>query len=468
MANLVADLKFFLSGGGDSVILKHDFHKGDDSLVGFAIMNRGEIGEIIEFFTNNDEDLFDEDFFEYDYDPIVQSDILAALSIHSTLKRDVDDMQRIFGCMLGDCYWLDAISNWVSDNQVKVGKQSSSLTLTPKLLEDFDPRFFPFATVEALKIIAEEQSVFDPFSGLRELPEESARLIVGDEDLDLSGLTSISDADAKSLSEHKGDLYLDRLTELPATVATSLSKHQGYLGLSGLTTLSDAAAESLSKHKGGLSLDGLTSLSDAAAESLSEYQGNLGLSGLTSLSDAAAESLSKHQGDFEQHSLSETSDAVAELNEDKIDDDCNEVRQLTAKVARKLVKQKDQSNTHWALKEFESISEDAAEVLVRYKGDLLSLDALQEISPVAASSLAKYKGDLYLRGLKRISDETAEALSRHEGPLLDLYNLEALSDEAAHSLAKYKGDDLVLVSLKNLSSKAANSLENCEAKIHRH
>ena len=197
--------------------------------------------------------------------------------------------------MVGDCYWLDAISNWVSDNQIKAGKQSSSLTLTPKLLEHFDPSFFPFATLEALKIITKEHSVFDPFSGLRELPEESAKLIVGDEPLDLSGLTSISDADAKSLSEHKGDLYLDRLTELPASVAASLSKHQGYLGLSGLTTLSDAAAESLSEHKGGLSLDGLTALSDAAAESLSEYQDDLGLSGLTSLSDAAAEFLSEHQ-----------------------------------------------------------------------------------------------------------------------------------------------------------------------------
>jgi len=37
-------------------------------------------------------------------------------------------------------------------------------------------------------------------------------------------------------------------------------------------TISDAAAKSLGKHKGNLSLNGLTSLSDAAAESLGKHE----------------------------------------------------------------------------------------------------------------------------------------------------------------------------------------------------
>ena len=92
-------------------------------------------------------------------------------------------------------------------------------------------------------------------------------------------------------------VYLSEFTELDDDAAESFSKHVGDLDLDGLTSLSDAAAESLSRQKGNyLYLNGLPILSDAAAESLSRYDGELQLSGLTSLSDAAAESLSRHEG----------------------------------------------------------------------------------------------------------------------------------------------------------------------------
>ena len=77
----------------------------------------------------------------------------------------------------------------------------------------------------------------------------------------------------------------------------SLRKHKGYnLELNGLTSLSNAAAESLSKHGGGegeLHLNGLTSLSDAAAESLSRHEGDLRLD-LDGLPDSAAGILRQH------------------------------------------------------------------------------------------------------------------------------------------------------------------------------
>jgi len=44
------------------------------------------------------------------------------------------------------------------------------------------------------------------------------------------------------------------------------------LNLYGLTSLSDAAAESLSNHKGDIDLRGLTALSDTATESLSKHE----------------------------------------------------------------------------------------------------------------------------------------------------------------------------------------------------
>jgi hypothetical protein len=55
-------------------------------------------------------------------------------------------------------------------------------------------------------------------------------------------------------------------------LAERLSKHEGDLNLNGLTELSDAAAESLSKHEGELYLSCLTSLSDAGAESLNKRE----------------------------------------------------------------------------------------------------------------------------------------------------------------------------------------------------
>jgi len=119
--------------------------------------------------------------------------------------------------------------------------------------------------------------------------------IQGDDVSNHGQLTFITPLIAASLSKHKGDLDLDGLTTLSDAAAEFLSEHKGDLWLNSLTTLSDAAAESMSKHEGRLDLDGLTTLSDAAAEYLSKHEGTLYLSRLTTLSDAAAESLSKHK-----------------------------------------------------------------------------------------------------------------------------------------------------------------------------
>ena len=48
------------------------------------------------------------------------------------------------------------------------------------------------------------------------------------------------------------------------------------------TSIEDAAAQALAQHKGDLYLSGLTSLSDAAAQALAQYEGTLSLDGLKS------------------------------------------------------------------------------------------------------------------------------------------------------------------------------------------
>ena len=146
-----------------------------------------------------------------------------------------------------------------------------------------------------------------------------------EESVDFSSFTGIEEEAADVLSKHKGELNLNGLTELSDAVAESLSKFEGdYLQLDGLTELSDAAAESLSKFKGEvLGLDGLTQLSDSGAEILSKRKGGLSLDGLTKLSDAAAESLSKCKEGLWLNGLTELSDAVAnslaKMNPQKLD-----------------------------------------------------------------------------------------------------------------------------------------------------
>ena len=141
----------------------------------------------------------------------------------------------------------------------------------------------------------------------KELTDEAAEILAGYEGgLYLTGLTSLSDAAAESLSKHVGDLNFSSwdqsglLTSLSDAAAESLSKHEGGLNLSGLTTLSDAAAESFSRHEGVLLFEGLTTLTDAAAESLSKHEGGLYLGRFLRFSDQAAESLSRYEGDINE------------------------------------------------------------------------------------------------------------------------------------------------------------------------
>ena len=105
----------------------------------------------------------------------------------------------------------------------------------------------------------------------------------------VGNMTAFSLAALAEFADSGDDINLSGLTNLSDPAATILGKHEGSLCLDGLTELSDAGAESLSKQKGNLSLCGLASLTDAATESLSKQQGYLNVSGLTKNSDAAAE-----------------------------------------------------------------------------------------------------------------------------------------------------------------------------------
>ncbi|NQX00886.1 hypothetical protein HQ447_09520, partial [bacterium] len=65
-------------------------------------------------------------------------------------------------------------------------------------------------------------------------------------------------------------------TVLDLTKAERFLEDENSVNLSEMTSITDAAAEALSKHQGWLGLGGLTGLTDAAAEALSKHQGWLG------------------------------------------------------------------------------------------------------------------------------------------------------------------------------------------------
>ncbi|MCS5642753.1 MAG: hypothetical protein NZ807_05755, partial [Dehalococcoidia bacterium] len=170
-------------------------------------------------------------------------------------------------------------------------------------------------SVEAAKHLA----LGGPLSlrGIQSLPEDiAATFTEHKEELNLGGLTELSDVAAESLGKHQGhSLILDGLKELSDAAAESLGKHQGSsLNLNGLQELSDAAAKCLGKHHGkSLNLNGLKYLSDAASASLTGHSGKLWLDGLSGLSDAAALSFSRYQGrKLSLNGLTSLSDSAAE------------------------------------------------------------------------------------------------------------------------------------------------------------
>jgi len=283
-----------------------------------------------------------------------------------------------------------------------------------------------------------------------------------------SASSDMSDAGATILSKHNGSLSLSGLTTLSDAAAESLSKHEGgNLSLSGLTTFSDAAAESLSKHEGGnLSLSRLRTLSDAAAESLSKHEGNLKLLGLTSLSDAAAESLANHVGNIEIPDLHKFSDLVLVLSDDKA--------HLSLPGHLALLKKLVACRRHLDLSGLTHLTDTAAKYLGKHKG-LLDLSGLTDLSDASASSLSKHEGlpsyrynrydefkldGLDLRGLTKLSDSKTESLAKSTGRL-NISGLKTISAGAAELLSKHDGV-LVMDGLTKLSDVVALSLSKHE------
>ena len=226
----------------------------------------------------------------------------------------------------------------------------------------------------------------------------------------------------------------------------------------------DVAAKAMSQHKETLYLHGLTSVSDAAANALAKHKGELSLLRLTSLSEspghlALAEALAKHKGSryLNLDGLITLSDAAAEvLAKHKGDLHLSGLIALSDAAAKALA----QHNGNLDLRRITTLSEAAAKALAQHR-DELNLSGLTNLSDAAANALAKHKGELSLRRLTTLSESPghlalAEALAKHKGGL-HLSGLINLSDAAAQALSQHKGN-LDLSGLATLSDAAAKAL----------
>ena len=164
--------------------------------------------------------------------------------------------------------------------------------------------------------------------------------------------------------------------------------------------------------------------------------------------------------------------------------DTNEIRNLTPKEARELVRRHKEeyqlslngltsldAETASVLAEFEGHPHlETAQSLAEFKGGVLSLEGLTSLDAETAQSLAEFEGgELNLSGLTSLDAETVKALAKFKGneqSQLSLNGLTSLDAETAQSLAEFKGDvlSLYVYGLTKLTPETVKALAKLQGK----
>jgi hypothetical protein len=111
-----------------------------------------------------------------------------------------------------------------------------------------------------------------------------------------------------------------------------------------------------------------------------------------------------------------------------------ELKELKAAVAKRRIAKFRPGWEPLDLKEFSSITEEAAELVSQVERGEVDLRNLEEISEKVAEHLGNHKGSLDLGGLKSLSVGSATSLAGHDGWLH--MGIEELDDDAALALSK--------------------------------
>lgn len=337
----------------------------------------------------------------------------------------------------------------------------------------------------AEQFLEDELSVDLPeFTAIEDAAAEILAKCPVDLDLNLDGLTSLTDAAAQSFRAYQGGLSLNGLKELSCAAAQSLSRSQR-LYLDGLTELpielvrALVDADNVEKMLGFtplfnvpprlLSLNGVKLLSDAAARELAPLVGDLLLNGLIGLTtDAAYHFANRHIGRLELRGLIHISDegyrvlcgfpecdfelgeqALESLDPQTVEEMNHHIRQNA--LARRWAnggfnKGEPHADFHgnvvyrvrWP---YETLDGNAAIYLAELEQLTLDLSAVTKLDPgVAATLFAGNLTRIVLDGLSDLSVELAKAIaagweqSDASAFRLSLNGVKALAAEAADVL----------------------------------
>ncbi len=388
-------------------------------------------------------------------------------------------------------FFLRHDEHW--DRFLRCANNTSVLTGVAVKHKDTSLRQYTAITVEAAARLSTSDRWDTALDGLTQLSVEVAQNLAGAPSLSLRGILSLPDDIAAALAEHKDELDLSRLTELSDAAAKSLGKHQGTsLNLDGLTELSDVASASISQHRGELSLNGLSGLSPAAAKSFGRFKGSeLRLKSLTTI-----ENLSDEEAIALDNKLlqlpSQITKKISTIIKKVATADSLLTQEQQSKV-RKLIKTCDSDNLAMAC---ELLTAAAAS-----EGDWIKLfpksrirDLLNTWEPgiwntlvTAMKGFPRVAEQLSIQAAKRLNTfptqwEICKRIEASRGDILmnandDVIELiganreyrlaidaEDISDDQAATLAKYKGE-IGLSYLRKLSDTAARSLAKKKPKL---
>jgi len=337
--------------------------------------------------------------------------------------------------------------------------------------------------------------------GVKELSNEVAKELATHTGSLTLGVTDLSDEAAAALAKHGGNLRLDQLKSLTSLVLAERLGQQEWLFLGGVTNLTleiakaicppenrvkfknhvqlyigltklpvDVAA-AIMAGRGHISANSLETISDEAATAWSGPFANIRLFGLKKLSPAAGASLAKGSGIFDIRLFGpELSDETAAAIAKQMAAgphrmiDFNGLKKLSSPAFAVAVLRRYQQGPHSTLSGVAEITDDVAQALAEYQGNLNGLPSLTSLkSAPLAAKYASQRGDVVFRKLTTIPDDVAAALATHKGKL-DLSGLKSLSLPAARAFAAHEGE-LILDGLEEMGDEAAATLAKAKDSV---
>lgn len=238
----------------------------------------------------------------------------------------------------------------------------------------------------------------------------------------MSNLTSSSAW--KAISAVSGPVDLRKYTKIKPEVASQLACNED-LDLSGLQSLSPELAAAFKNHRGGLILNGLTELTPETAKVLKEsFKGSLEFGSVEKLEDEAAFELSQR----------EAGDGSWKYWPKSLFPKIPKLEDTPGHLAlfAKLV-----SNVSPYEFKFEEITPEQAKIVTE-QAEAIRYNSIKVMGKEVAEVFSQTDKEIDLLGIKRLGVEEAEALAGHTGPL-ELSGLDDVSDKLAMALSRHKG-----------------------------